>query len=154
MSRMKIILREAVPKVGDVGDVVSVAGGFARNYLIPRGLAVPATKGNIKHAETWRQSRSAREARELAQAGELRSKLEAKPLVVTAQAGPDGRLFGSITAAHVAEAIAAQLGAEIDRHSIELAEPIRHLGLHEVIVPVQVGVTAQVTVEVVEGPGS
>jgi large subunit ribosomal protein L9 len=137
-----------VPKLGDVGDVVMVAGGYARNYLLPRGLAVPATKGNLAHAQTWRTSRAAREARERAQATELKGRLEASPLVIAAPSGPDGRLFGSVTAAQVAEALSAA-GAEVDRHAIELAEPIRHLGLHEVRVPLYKDVTAEVTVEVV-----
>lgn len=154
MTRMKIILRGAVPKLGDAGDVVTVAGGYARNYLIPRGLAVPATKGNVKHAETWRNSRASREARERTQAEELKTRLEAQPLVVEAQAGPDGRLFGSVTSAQIAEAIAATAGADVDRHAIELPEPIRHLGLHEVKVSLRGDVSAQVSVEVVEAPGS
>jgi large subunit ribosomal protein L9 len=150
--RVKVILREPVSKLGDVGDVVTVAGGFARNYLVPRGLAVVATKGNLKHSETWRSSRAAREARDRTQASELKAKLEAQPLTVSAQAGPDGRLFGSVTAAQIAEAIASATGVSVDRHAIELPEPIRHLGLHEVTVPVHADLAAQITVEVVEAP--
>lgn len=150
MARMKIVLRQPVPKLGEVGDVVSVAGGYARNYLIPRGLAVPATKGNVKQADTWKQSKSARQAREVTEANEVKAKLESEPLRVTAQAGPDGRLFGSITTTQIAEAIATKLGIEVDRHSIDLGEPIRHLGLHEVRVPVHPEVTAVVTVEAAE----
>ena len=152
--RMKIILRQPVPKLGEVGDVVTVAGGYARNYLLPRGLAVAATKGNLKHADTWRTSRAAQEGRERSQAEEVKARLEAQPLVMKAQAGPEGRLFGSVTAAQIAEAIGADLGAEIDRHSIVLPEPIRHLGLHEVRVPVHADVDALVTVEVIEGPAA
>jgi large subunit ribosomal protein L9 len=148
---MKVILREPVAKLGDIGDVVTVAGGYARNYLLPRGLAVAATKGNLRHADTWRTSRASREGRERAQADELKTGLESKPLVVTAQAGPDGRLFGSVTSAQIAEAITAASGVQIDRHSIELPEPIRHLGMHEVRIPIHGDVEAQVTVEVVEG---
>jgi large subunit ribosomal protein L9 len=148
MARMKIVLRQAVAKLGEAGDQVSVAGGFARNYLIPRGLAVPATKGNIKQALDWQNSRSTREAKDLSGAEQLKSKLGATPLTVTAQAGPDGRLFGSVTAADVSAAIAAQLGTEIDRHAIELPEPIKHLGVHEVQVRLHGEVTAEVTVEV------
>jgi large subunit ribosomal protein L9 len=153
MARVKIVLRQPVPKLGEVGDVVSVAGGYARNFLVPRGLAVPATKGNLKQADTWKQSKSARQAKELTDAENLRARLEAEPLRLTAQAGPDGRLFGSITTAQIAEAISAKLGVDIDRHSIELAEPIRHLGLHEVRVPVHAEVTAVVTVEAAEATG-
>ncbi len=152
MSRMKVILRGAVAKLGDAGDIVTVAGGYARNYLIPRGLAVPATKGNVKHAETWRNSRATRETRERTHAEDLKAKLEAQSLVVPAQAGPDGRLFGSVTAAQIADTIAATAGVEIDRHRIELAEPIRHLGIHEVTVVIHGEVSAQVAVEVVEAP--
>lgn len=148
--RTKVILRQPVAQLGDIGDIVTVAGGYARNYLIPRGLAVAATRGNVKHAETWRQSRTARESKERSQAESLRTKLEAQPLSIPAQAGPDGRLFGSVTAAQIAEAIHATTGVEIDRHRIDLAEPIRHLGLHEVRVPMAADVVAQVTVEVVE----
>lgn len=152
--RMKVILREPVDKLGEIGDVVTVAGGFARNFLLPRGLAVPATKGNLKHAETWRTSRAVRDSRERTQAEELKGRLEAQPLVVTAQAGPDGRLFGSVTAVQIAEVIVESMGADIDRHSIELPEPIRHLGLHEVRVPIHAEVEALVTVEVIEGPAT
>lgn len=148
--RTKVILRQPVESLGDIGDIVTVAGGYARNYLIPRGLAVAATKGNVKHAETWRQSRAARDSRERTNAEALKARLEAQPLSVSAQAGPDGRLFGSVTAAQVADAITAATGAEVDRHRIDLPEPIRHLGLHTVQVPVGGDVTAQVTIEVVE----
>ena len=145
---MKVVLRQAVPKLGEPGDLVNVTGGYARNYLIPRGLAVPATKGNLKQAADWQNSRTTREAKERSGAEQLRDKLAATPLEVTAQAGPDGRLFGSITAADVAGAISAQHGVDVDRHSIELAEPIRHLGVHEVRVRLHTDVAAEVTVQV------
>jgi large subunit ribosomal protein L9 len=151
MARVKVVLREPVDKLGDAGDVVSVSGGFARNFLIPRGLAVAATKGNLKQAATFQASRGALESRELASATDLKARLEAETLRVTVQAGPDGRLFGSITAADVAEAIAAQSGIEIDRHVIELPEPIRHLGVHEVQVALHAQVTASVRIEVSAG---
>ncbi|MEX0874961.1 MAG: 50S ribosomal protein L9 [Actinomycetota bacterium] len=149
MSRVKIVLRQPVDKLGEPGDIVSVAGGYARNFLIPRGLAVPATKGNIRHAETWASSRATKDAKALSQAEELKTKLGSKPLVVTAQAGPDGRLFGSVTAADVAGAINDQLGVEVDRHKVEL-EPIRHTGVHTARVTLHPEVTAEVAVEVGE----
>jgi large subunit ribosomal protein L9 len=145
---MKVVLRQAVAKLGEPGDQVTVAGGFARNYLIPRGLAVPASKGNVKQAQDWANSRSTREAKELSGAEGLKAKLASLTVAVTAQAGPDGRLFGSITAADVSQALAAQHGTEIDRHAIELAEPIRHLGVHEVRIKLHADVIAEVTVEV------
>lgn len=153
MARVKVVLRQPVADLGSVGEVVTVAGGFARNYLIPRGLAVAATKGNIKQADTWRQSRSARDARELADAEAVKARLESQPLRVGAQAGPDGRLFGSITTSQIADAISTGLGLEVDRHAIELAEPIRHLGLHEVRVQVHPEVSALVTIEATEAAG-
>lgn len=148
MSRVKVVLRQPVAKLGDPGDLVTVSGGYARNFLIPRGLAVAATKGNLKQAADWAASKGAKAAKERATADERRAALEAAPLAVTAQAGPDGRLFGSVTSSDVAEAIAAQLQLEIDRHDLELGEPIRHLGKHEVRVRLHPEVSATVSVEV------
>jgi large subunit ribosomal protein L9 len=147
---MKIVLREPVANLGDAGQTVVVAGGYARNFLIPRGFAVPATKGNLKQAEVFAAGQSARVAKELADARALKERLEAAPLRVTAHAGPDGRLFGSITNAAIADVISRQTGLDIDRHAIELAEPIRHLGMHEVRVNLPAEVSATVTVEAVE----
>ena len=148
MSRMKIVLKQPVSKLGDPGDLVTVSGGYARNYLIPRGLAVPATKGSLKQAEDWAKSKASRQAKERSDADARKAKLESQPLRVTAQAGPDGRLFGSVTASDVAEAIKEQLGVEIDRHDVELAEPIRHLGMHDVRIGLHPELAAAVTVEV------
>ncbi len=149
MARVKIVLRQAVAKLGEPGDIVSVAGGYARNFLIPRGLAVPATKGNVRHAETWKTSRATKDAKDLSSAEELRARLSAQPFALTAQAGPDGRLFGSVTAADVAEAVNRQIGVELDRRDIDF-EPIKHLGMHEVRISLHPEVTAEVTVEVSE----
>jgi large subunit ribosomal protein L9 len=148
---VKVVLREPVAKLGGAGDVVAVAGGFARNFLIPRGLAVPATKGNLRQAEHFASSEAARTAKEAAESSALKVKLESAPLRVAAHAGPDGRLFGSITTAQIADALSAAAGTPMDRHSIELAEPIRHLGLHEVRVNLPADVVATITVEAVEG---
>jgi large subunit ribosomal protein L9 len=151
MARVKVVLREPVDSLGDAGEVVTVAGGYARNFLIPRGLAVAATKGNVKQAETFAARQSAKSARELGEANALKARLEAQPLRLTANAGPDGRLFGSITNAAIADGIAKALDIQIDRHAIELDEPIRHLGMHEVRVNLPSEVSALVTVEAVEG---
>src|SRR6185295_19712915 len=119
MARMKIVLTEPVAKLGNAGDLVTVAGGYARNFLIPRGLAVAATKGALKQAEHWAKSQTDREAKERTGAEELKAKLEGQTLKLTARAGPDGRLFGSVTANDVAQAINAQHGTHIDRHDVE-----------------------------------
>jgi large subunit ribosomal protein L9 len=149
MARMKIVLKEPVAKLGNAGDLVTVAGGYARNFLIPRGLAVAATKGTMRHAEQWAKSQTDREAKERTGAEALKAKLEATPLKLTARAGPDGRLFGSVTANDVAQAITAQMGTPIDRHDVEL-EPIRSLGVHTARIPLFTDVIAEVTVEVAE----
>lgn len=149
MARMKIVLKEPVAKVGNAGDLVTVAGGYARNFLIPRGLAVAATKGALKQAEQWAKSQSDRESKERTQAAELKVRLESEPLKLVARAGPDGRLFGSVTANDVAQAINAQLGTQIDRHDVQL-EPIRSLGVHTARIPLFADVAAEVTVEVAE----
>ena len=145
---MKIVLREAVDTLGEAGEQLTVSAGYARNFLIPRGLAVPATKGNLKQAEVWQNSKSAKQAKERSGAEKLKTTLESATLAVTAQAGPDGRLFGSITANDVATAITSTHGIDIDRHSIQLAEPIRHLGVHTVNVRLHGEVGAEITVEV------
>lgn len=147
MARMKVVLKEPVDKLGNAGDLVTVAGGYARNFLIPRGLAVAATKGALKHAEHWAKSQGARETKQRAGSEELKARLESLTLRLTARAGPDGRLFGSVTANDVSQAIAASSGVEIDRHAIEL-EPIRSLGVHTARISLPFDVDAEITVEV------
>jgi large subunit ribosomal protein L9 len=150
MARVKVVLRQEIPNLGGAGDIVVVAGGFARNYLIPRGMAVPATKGAVRDAEALKERVASKLSRELGSAEELRAKLEGAPLEVRAQAGPEGRLFGSITNADIAGAIHERYGIEIDRHVIHLAEPIRSVGFHEATVRLHPEVVAQLTVEAVQ----
>jgi len=148
---VKIVLREDVESLGHKGDLVDVADGYARNFLVPRGLAMKATRGGIAQAEAMRRNRSAREDRDREAAQELAGKLTASPIVVTAKAGEGGKLFGSITSSDIADAIAQQAGAEVDRRSIQLAEPIKELGELEVPVRLHADVTASVQVTVVAG---
>ena len=148
---MKIVLREDVESLGHKGDLVDVADGYARNFLVPRGLAMKATRGGIAQAEAMRRNRSAREDRDREAAQELAGKLTASPIVVTANAGEGGKLFGSITSSDIADAIAQQAGAEVDRRSIQLPEPIKELGELEVPVRLHADVTASVQVTVVAG---
>ncbi|HVL81160.1 MAG TPA: 50S ribosomal protein L9 [Actinomycetota bacterium] len=150
MSRVKVVLTQEVDRLGAAGEVVTVAGGFARNFLIPRGMAIPATRGNLRQAETLKAAAESKAAKALAAVEEVRAKLESGPLLVKAQAGPDGKLFGSVTAAQVSEVARDTLGVEVDRHAVHLSEPIRHLGFHEVEVKLGPETTARVTVEVVE----
>jgi large subunit ribosomal protein L9 len=146
---MKIVLREDVETLGHKGDLVDVADGYARNFLVPRGLAMKATRGVVAQAEAMRRNRSARDERDRADAQEMATKLTAKPITVVARAGEGGKLFGSITAADIAAAAGTQLGVELDRKTIALAEPLKELGPVEVSVRLHADVEAAVTVEVV-----
>ena len=129
---MKVILQKTVERLGDPGDVADVADGYARNYLIPRGLAIRAEKGAVRHAQSLKR---AHETRTTARKGEfeaLAARLTQEPIVVRARAGEEGKLFGSVTAADVAEAVSAQVGIPLDRKDVHLDEPIRSVGTHEV----------------------
>jgi large subunit ribosomal protein L9 len=145
---MKIILHKEVQKLGAPGDVVDVADGYARNFLIPRGLAAPATKGAVRHADRLRQAHDKRTRAAVEAANALAERLSAGPMRLPAKAGEDGRLFGSITIQHLAEEIEKLAGVPIDRRQVT-AEPIRSVGTHEVTVHLHPDVNATVTVEVV-----
>jgi len=145
---MRVLLRSDIDGVGRRGDIVDVSGGFARNYLVPTGRAVEATDGIAKQAAAMRRSRDLRDANDRESAQTVSGVLTAKPVVVTARAGTEGRLFGSVTAADIADAIATQTGATVDRRRIALAEPIRSIGSHTVSVRLHPEVETEVTVEV------
>jgi len=146
---MKVLLRDDVDNLGKKGDLVSVADGYARNFLVPRGLAIRATKGVAKQAEAMQRNRSIRDAREVEVANELAGRLVANPVRVVVRAGEEGKLFGSVTNIDIAGAIHAQLDVELDRRIIELGEPIKALGDAEVTVRLHPEVQATVTVSVV-----
>jgi large subunit ribosomal protein L9 len=145
---MKIILHREVDKLGALGDVVDVADGYARNYLIPQGMAAPAAKGAVRHAERLRHAHHERVQKELRHARELAERMSATPIRVRARAGEDGRLFGSITVADVTDALQSRVEATIDRKQVHLAEPIRSVGTHEVTVHLHPEVNATIVVEV------
>jgi large subunit ribosomal protein L9 len=145
---MKVILTENVEKLGNIGDLVNVKPGYARNFLLPRKCAVVANQGNVKEFE-HQQRQAQRKLEKLTQESELiKKKIEALACVVTHRASEDGKLFGSVTNMELAEKLAAA-GLEIDRKRIALAEPIKSLGAHEVPVKLDAGVVAtlKVTVE-------
>jgi len=146
---VKVVLREDVESLGQKGDIVEVANGYARNYLVPRGLAIKASKGAIAQAEAMRRNRAARDARERAAAEEIAARLGAQRITIPARAGEGGKLFGSVTSSDVAEALAAVAETEIDRRAVQLDEPLKELGEVEVPVRLHREVTATVTVEVV-----
>jgi large subunit ribosomal protein L9 len=145
---MKIILQRPVAKLGVPGDLVEVADGYARNYLMPRGLAIQASKGAVKHADSLRRAHDQRVAKGRVEAEALAARLTATPLKVLARAGEEGKLFGSITAVDLAEEISRATGEVVDRRDVHLAEPIRSLGVHDVRVRLHSDVDVALSVEV------
>lgn len=146
---MKVILQREVDKLGAPGDVVAVADGYARNFLMPKGLAVPATKGAVRHAERLRHAHEKHVRRAVEEASEVAGRLSATPLRIGAKVGEEGRIFGSITVGDVADEIQRSTGVAVDRKDIHLPEPIRSVGTHEVAIHLHPEVNTVVTVEVV-----
>jgi large subunit ribosomal protein L9 len=145
---VKVILREHVDHLGERGEIVSVAPGFARNYLLPKGLALKATPGNLKQIEHQRKIWAAKDAEELTQAEALAASVSALELSATKKAGESGTLYGSVTSSEIAELLAAK-GFEFDRKRIVLDEPIKALGSYEVKVKIHRKVEGRVKLEVV-----
>ena len=146
---MRIILQRPVEKLGAPGDVVDVADGYARNFLIPKGMAAPASKGAIRHAARLRQAHDKRIKAVLDEATSTAQRLAAASVRIHAKAGEGGRLFGSLPAHTLAQEIEKATGVAVDRRHVDLAEPIRSLGTHEVAIHLHPEVNATVTVEVV-----
>lgn len=145
---MRIVLRTDVDGVGKKGDVLDVADGFARNYLVPKGRAIKATPGGQAQADAMRRSRDVKDARDREGAEAVARRLVPMVIRIPARAGKDGRLFGSVTAADVAEAVTAQSGFELDRRRLRIDEPIKTLGSHEVPVKLHAEVEFRLNVEV------
>lgn len=146
---MKVILAADVEKLGRKGDVVVVADGYGRNYLVPKGLAMTASKGALKQAEQMRRAREELEAKDKEAAAAKVATLGASPVYISARAGEEGKLFGSVTNSDVARAIEEQLGEAIDRRHVRMDDPIRTLGSHQIEVHLHEDVNALVTVEVI-----
>ncbi|GAB6933792.1 50S ribosomal protein L9 [Calditerricola satsumensis] len=146
---MKVIFLKDVKGQGKKGEVKNVSDGYARNYLIPRGLAVEATEGNLKTLEAQKRSEAKRKAQELAEAKALAEKLEKTTVTIAAKAGEGGRLFGAVTSKQIAEALAKQ-NLAVDKKKILLDEPIRALGTWRVPVKLHPDVTVHLAVTVVE----
>ena len=145
----KLILTHEVTGLGAPGDVVDVKDGYARNYLVPRSLATPWTKGAEKEITAIRKARKAREIESLEGAQAVRDSLQSKPVVVTAKAGESGRLFGAITTAEIADAVKANGAQTVDKRKIEIGQPIKATGEYKVQVRLHAEVSATVTVKVV-----
>jgi large subunit ribosomal protein L9 len=148
-SPIRVVLQQDVENLGKSGDVVRVRPGYARNFLIPRLLALPATKGNMARVDDLRKQASARAAKALSEAKETAKKLEALSVKIARSIGEENKMYGSVTARDIEEAFAAH-GVEIDRRKIDLPEPIRELGLKEVPIKLFTDVVAQLRVEVVK----
>ncbi len=145
---MKVILRADVASVGKRGDVLTVADGYARNYLLPRGIAMVASAGALSQAEAMRRSRDVKDAAARSGAEDIARRLVPAVIQIGARAGAEGRLYGSVTTTDIAEQVLAQTGIELDRRKMHLDEPIRELGTHRVLIKLHSEVEFPVTVEV------
>ena len=147
---MKLILTQEVDGLGAPGDVVEVKDGYARNYLVPRGLGIRWTRGGEKTVESIKAARGARAVRDLGHAEEVKAKLEGQTVNVQVKAGESGRLFGAVTVAEIANALSAQTGETIDKRTIAVDHAVRTLGAHQVTVRLHDEVLATVSLNVVK----
>ena len=148
MAKTEVILVKSVPDLGGESDRVSVAAGYARNYLIPRGLAVPLTEANARRLEVLKQRRSVREAHELTTMNELAKSLHRLVLMITVKTGDDGRMFGSITSGNIVQELKTQFEVDLDRRKLHLDQPIRSIGDHSVDLRLHPEVSATLKVRV------
>jgi len=145
---VKVVLRRDVATLGKAGEVKEVADGYGRNYLIPRGLAAPASRTAMENVDAHKAAESRRRARLDEEAEALAKRIEESAIVIRARTGQGGRLYGSVTSADIAEALSSELGTSIEKRNVDLAEPIRHLGTHSVRVHVAPQVTVPVRLQV------
>ena len=145
---MKIVLRADVKQVGKKGDIVEVSDGYGRNFLLPKGLAFVASNGVEDQAAKMRQSRDQRDASDRAAAQEVATSLVPKVVTITARAGAEGKLFGSVTPADIVAAVQAQTGIDLDRRKLGHHDAIKNVGTHEVPVQLHADVKFQITLEV------
>lgn len=147
MRQVKVILRETVLGLGEAGDLVGVKVGYARNYLLPQGKALLATESKVRELEHHKRVVTERAARNLSDLKALRDRLESVALEVTARVGEEGKLFGSVTTAHIAELL-AEKGYKIDRRKIQLGEALREIGDHVVPIRLHRDLTAKVSLTI------
>jgi large subunit ribosomal protein L9 len=144
---MKVILRSDLDRVGKRGDIIDVADGYGRNYLLPRGLAIKATDGAVDQAAKMRRARDLRDASDRESAQTIASTLVPKVIQITAKAGKEGRLFGSVTSADIVDAIASQTGIELDRRTLDV-DAIKTVGEHTVTAKLHSDVSFPIRLEV------
>lgn len=146
---MKLILKTDVAGVGNRGDIVEVADGYGRNYLVPKGMAMTATKGAETQAASMRRARDAKDAVDREAAEDVAKALVATTITITAKSGAEGKLFGSVTSGDIVTAVRDQSGVELDRKQLALDEPIKDLGTHQVFAKLHADVPFPLTIEVV-----
>jgi large subunit ribosomal protein L9 len=145
---MKVVLKKDVPSLGKAGELKEVADGYGANYLIPRGLAAAASKTAVRNVEAQQAAQARRQTRMDDEHKELADRIGRTPVTVKAKTGDQGRLYGSVTSADIADAMVKALGGELDKRAIDLDDPIRTLGEHKVRVHVAPQLTAMLTVVV------
>ncbi len=143
---MEVLLLKDVEQLGQAGEIKKVSAGYARNFLIPRGLATMATPGAIKQANLQRESKAREQAKELSEAQALAQVLDGLTVTFQARAGESDRLYGSVTNANIAEALAQQVNQDVDRRKVDMEEPLKELGTHAVTIRLAPGAEAKVTV--------
>lgn len=146
---VKVILRQSVPNLGEPGDVKEVAPGYFRNYLLPRGMAVEATKGQVAALRATSSQRESQLTKSRQRTEGIAGQIREVTLRIPVKLGEQGRIYGSVTNKDVAAALAEQAHIEIDRHRIELREPLRSIGVHSVPIKLEQGVDVEVSVELV-----
>jgi large subunit ribosomal protein L9 len=151
---VKVILRQDVPNLGSAGEVKQVAPGYFRNFLLPRGLAIEASKGNLRALQTHTTVRTDQAQRAQRHLSELAQQIEGVTLRIPVRLGGQGRIYGSVTNKDIADALQHQAGLTVDRHKIELSEPLKAIGLHTVPVRLEHGEEPSLKVELVPEDGA
>ncbi len=146
---MKLILTQDVNGLGAPGDIVEVKDGYGRNFLLPRGMALPWSRGSEKQIVTIKRSQDARAIRDLGHANEVKVQLASLSVKLEVRAGDAGRLFGAVTVADIVDAVSAAGGPALDKRSVRLASPIKTIGAHKVTVALHPEVDAEVEVDIV-----
>lgn len=146
---IKVILQQDVPSLGQAGDVKQVAPGYFRNYLLPRGLAVEASKAQMRSLQTSASTQAAQQARARERTDSRARHIQDITVTIPVRLGEQGRIYGSVTNKDIATALQEQAGLKVDRHKIELAEPLRSIGTHSVEVRLEHGVEARLRVDLV-----
>ncbi len=147
---MKVVLLEDIKSLGKKGDVVEVSEGYARNFILPKKLGTKATADNLNTLKLQKANKEKVEAEQLADAKELKEKIENKTFTVKIKGGNEGKTYGSVTSRDIANAVKEQLGLVVDKKKLVIAEPIKTFGLHEVAVKLHKDVTGKLTLKVVE----